>query len=347
MTTDGRRDDGGRQARPSWWGALKTLPARMRNHNVTVAAAGIAFYGLLALVPTLVATVSIYGLVNQGNEEEIKDQIESAAGSLDESTRDFVTNQLQDITSSDGNLLALLLSIALALFSASGAVQKLMGTISVAYEAEEGRPGWRVRLLAYAFTAGAIVAVVTMVFLIGVLPEILDRVDLGTAATTAINLVRLPAFGLFFILALTVLYRYSADRPVPTPWRNPGAWVATGLWLLFAIAFSIYSGNIGAMPASYGLLGTVAALMIFLQLTSIAVILGAEFNAAWEESAVPEAASLVGRSGLVAGAVPGGSPSDRPGATPATAAGDGRPVGLVAAVLGLAALAVLGRAGRR
>lgn len=317
----------------SWWQLLRAMPERIQRHNVTVAAAGIAFYGLLALVPTLVATVSIYGLVNRGNEAEIKTQIEDAAGSLDASTKEFIEGQLTDITTSDGNILALILSVLLALFSASGAVQKLMGTISLAYEADESRPGWRLRLLAYALTAAAIVSVVLMVFLIGVLPEVLSRVNMGDTARTLINLVRLPAFALFFVGALTVLYRVSPDRPTPTPWSNPGAWLATGLWLVLAVAFSFYSSNIGAMPASYGLLGTVAALMIFLQVTAIAVIVGAEYNAE------REGARLRSPSGAVDAASLTDDGANR------TVARVVEPLPLGKALVGLAALFVLGRGG--
>lgn len=301
-------------------GVLKQIPERIKKHNVVVAAAGIAFFGLLALVPTLIATVSVYGLVNQGDEEEIKRQIEDAAGTLDASTKEFVTDQLAGITTSDGNLFALVIGIVLALFSASGAVQKLMGTVAVAYDATDSRPGWKVRLLAYGFTLGAIVGMVLMVMVIGVIPAVLDTVDLGGPAEAAIRILQLPGFALLFVFGLTVLYRYGPDRSPRTPWGNPGAWVATGMWIVFAIVFSVYSSNIGAMPASYGLLGTVAALMIFLQLTALAVVVGAEYNAVVE-----------GADGVEAGGV---APASGP-----------EPLGFGKALAGLAAIFVLGRGG--
>lgn len=283
---------------------VKELGRRIRAHNVTVSAAGIAFYGLLALVPTLIALVSIYGLV--ADPAEIETQVSDAAGSLDDKTKDFVVAQLESIVgdaeSEDGSGNAigrwagLAFGILLALFSASGAVQKLMGTVAVAYEAEETRPGWKLRGLAYIFTAGAIVGVALMIFAIGVIPNILDAVELGGVAESAISILILPALGLLFAGALTILYRYAPDRSRRTPWRNPGAIVGTLLFVFFAIAFSIYSANVGAMPASYGLLGSIAALMIFLQLTALAVIIGAEVNGAIEvrAAAAEQAAAPVG-----------------------------------------------------
>lgn len=306
------------QPHPKGWAVLKQLPARIKRHNVVVTAAGIAFYGLLALVPTLIATVSIYGLVNEGNEDEIKQQIQDAASSLDASTATFVEDQLVGITTSDSNLLALIIGIVLALFSASGAVQKLMGTVSVAYEAIETRPGWKLRLLAYLFTVGSIVGVVMMVGIVGVVPAVLDRVDLSGPATAAIQILQFPAFAVLFVVALTILYRYGPDRSPRTPWRNPGAWVAAGLWVLFAVAFSVYSSRIGAMPASYGLLGTIAALMIFLQLTALAVIVGAEYNGLVEHLQAPA--------------------EEDPTPPP-------EPLSLAKATAGLAALFILGRNG--
>lgn len=308
---------------PSVVGILKALPARTKAHNLVVTAAGIAFYGLLALVPTLLATVSIYGLVNRGNEAEIKAQIEAAAGSLDDGTKDFVEGLLTEITTSQGSLWALLFGLALALFSASGAVQKLMASVAVAYEATETRPGWKVRLQAYGFTLGAIVGVVLMVVILGVVPAVLAVVDLGGVAEAAIRIGQFPVFALLMAGGLTILYRYAPDRSPRTPWRNPGAWVATGLWVLFAVAFSVYSSSIGAMPASYGLLGTVAALMIFLQLSSVAVIMGAEYNAEREERLG------IGAESGAAGSAEAPSPPE--------------PLSLGKAVAGLAALFLLGR----
>lgn len=279
------------QPRSGVIGNIAEIMGRIKAHNVTVTSAGIAFYGLLALVPTLIALVSVYALI--ADPEDIQTQVSDIAGSLDTTTQDFLTGQLESIVgevnengessgSATGRITALVLGLGLALFSASGAVQKLINTVSVAYEARETRPGWKLRAMAYVFTFGAIVGVALMVFTIGVVPAILDELDLGGAATSAISILQLPVLAILFAGALTVLYRYGPDRQPRTPWRNPGALVATLLFLLFAIAFSFYSSNVGLMPASYGLLGSIAALMIFLQLTALAVIIGAEVNGAIE-----------------------------------------------------------------
>lgn len=331
-------------------GHLKEMQRRIKAHNVVVASAGVAFYGLLALVPTLIALVSIYGLV--ADPADIEQQVTDVAGSLSESTQELLQEQLEDIvgsveesengegTSVVGRWAGLIIGIALALFSSSGAVQKLIGTVAVAYEAEEHRAGWKVRGMAYLFTLGAIIGIGLMTLVIGVMPNLLSRVDLGEAAEAAIAIGQYPVLAVLFAGALTVLYRYGPDRETKTPWRNPGAVVATLLFLVFAIAFSFYSANVGAMPASYGLLGSIAALMIFLQLTTISVIAGAEINSLVEDArleAQARSAALAAKAQAVASARAGRGPVDPRPKEPSSDLGFGK------ALAGLAALFVLGR----
>ncbi len=351
-------------------GTIKSLLRRIKAHNVTVTAAGIAFYGLLALVPTLIALVSVYSLV--ADPADIEQQVTDVAGSLDNTTRDFVVAQLTDIVgeveqdaadgeqSANGGAVgrwsALALGIALALFSASGAVQKLMATIAVAYEAEEHRAGWKVRGLAYLFTAAAIVGIAAMIMAIGVAPAVLDTFELGEVTEAVINIARLPVLGLLFVVALTVLYRYSPDRPHRTPWRNPGAVVGTLLFVLFAVGFSFYTSSIGALPASYGLLGSIAALMIFLQLTALSVIIGAEVNAIVEtrRAGISSKVALQPVSKPGASIGHGDSPVGNRQTDDDSSSDDGpgdsdgqRPVSFGKALAGLVALFALGRAGSR
>lgn len=342
---------------------VKEIQRRVKAHNVVVASAGVAFYGLLAIVPTLIALVSIYGLVTDPND--IADQVDQFAGSLDGSTQELLTDQLESIIGeseadaaegSDGSVAGtvgriggLAIGVLLALFGASGAVQKLIGTVAVAYEAPDSRPGWKQRLMAYGFTTGAIIGVAGIAFILGVLPAILSRVDLG-GVESLINVLQLPVLALVFVAGLTILYRYGPDRSPRTPWRNPGAIVATVLFVLFAIALSVYIGQAGGLPPSYGLLGSIAVLMIFLQLTALSVIIGAEVNGAVEggvlASSDPVAAAAAARTGQTSSAVVPAAVVSRPRASAGEDEDeDGNPIiGFGKAAAGLVLLAVLGRA---
>jgi membrane protein len=304
---------------------LLELKRRIGLHNVTVTAAGIAFYGLLTLIPILTALVATYALVSD-DPSRIEDQVSGAAGALDGDTQKLLSDLIGDIVESmRGSATAVIVgSILIALFSASGTVQKLLRSINLAYEVTETRPGWMLRLMSFAFTAAAIVLMVVMTSLISAVPLILDRLDLGAGAELAIGLARLPVAVLLFVAGVTVLYRYGPRRVPRTPWLNAGSFAAGGLFVFFSLGLSLYTNNIGALPASYGLLGSIAVLMLFLQLTALSVIVGAELNASVEESEAVSSA-VVGSTG--------------------TSPGDDRvePLSSGTALAGLVALIVLGR----
>ncbi len=305
----------------------KHLLVRIKTHNVVIMCAGIAFYGVLALVPTLIALVSVYALVT--DPSEIADQISGLAKNMDEATFEVVEQQLSTAIAEargSGGIIALCLGIFLALFSASGAVQKLMLSVSMAYATLETRKGWKVRGIAYLFTAGAIVGVALIVFLLGALPAVMDSVNLSVPTQVVLNILRFPLLAGLFAGALTILYRYAPDRETTTPWWNPGAIAGTAAFLLFAVLFSLYFSFADGMPDSYGLLGSIAALIIFFQLCAIAVIIGAEVNATYEgEDLDPSnrGSSLVGQKAAVTRTI--------------------APVKLGTAVAGLAAIMILGK----
>lgn len=293
-------DPSARQHKVGFIRTTKLVFKRFGRHNVTVIAAGIAFYALLALLPTLIAMTSLYSLV--ADPQEILDQVDKLAATIDPEREPGGTGDLVEsfgnaaVPKNDdgtiaeggfsaGRLTGLVVGILVALFSASGTVQKLMNAVNSAYEAKESRPGMFIRLLAYMFTAGAIVFVVVLIGLLGVVPALAARADVGGIAEVGVNIGTYLGLALAFPFALTVLYRYSPDRVRRTPWRNRGAIVATVIWVLSAIAFSIYARSVGSFGAAYALLGGIAGLIIFFQLTSISIIIGAEVNAVLENPA--------------------------------------------------------------
>lgn len=283
------KNSGDESTKTSGLAIAKQIPKRIKAHNVVVIAAGIAFYGLLAMVPTLIALISIYALVT--DPTEIADQLTGLTENMEQSSADLLKDQVTsavDEANGSAGVTALVVGITLALFSASGALAKLMNTISMAYAAVETRKGWQVRLLAFGLTAGAIFGVAILGFVLGAAPAIADEVGLGGVATTAINILRFPFALGCLVFGLTVLYRYAPDREVKTPWKNVGSLAGAVAFLVFVGAFMMYFKFASGMPASYGILGSIAALIIFLQLIAIAVVIGAEVNAAVEgESANP------------------------------------------------------------
>lgn len=272
----------------------KEVMARIKAHNVVVIAAGIAFYGLLALIPTIVATISVYSLAT--DPEQLASQIADLTENMEQESADFINTQVTtavDEAKTSGTT-TLIIGIVVALWAASGALQKLMNVIALAYGAIEGRGGLKVRALAYGLTAGGIVTVALMGFVFGGLPALLDWAGLGSGLNALISIGSYVAMLFFMMFAFTVLYRYGPDRNPKTPWKNPGAVAGAGMFLVFALAFSLYFRfAAGSLPASYSILGAIAAIIIFLQLTAISIVIGAEVNAMNEDANIdPLAATL-------------------------------------------------------
>ena len=272
----------------------KEVMARIKAHNVVVIAAGIAFYGLLALIPTIVATISVYSLVT--DPVELASQIKDLTENMEEESASFINTQVTEAVAdakSNGTG-ALIIGILVALWASSGALQKLMNVIALAYGAIEGRGGLKVRALSYGLTAGGIITVALMGLVFGGLPALLDWAGLGGGLNALVSIGSYIAMLFFMMFAFTVLYRYGPDRDPKTPWKNPGAAAGAGMFLVFAVVFSLYFRfAAGSLPASYSILGAIAAIIIFLQLTAIAIVIGAEVNAMNENANIdPLAATL-------------------------------------------------------
>jgi membrane protein len=271
----------------------KEVMARIKAHNVVVVAAGIAFYGLLALIPTIVAVISVYSLIT--DPAEIAGQIEGITENMEPDSADFLNEQVEiAVEDAKGSgFTALIIGIVVALWASSGALKKLMNVIALAYGAIENRGGLKVRAIAYGLTAGGILTVVLIGFVFGALPAVLDAAGLGSGLNAVVSIGSYLGMLLFMMVGFTVLYRYGPDRDPKTPWRNPGAVAGAGVFLASAVAFSLYFRfAAGSLPASYGILGAIAAIIIFLQLTAIAIVIGAEVNAMNEDAHIDPLASL-------------------------------------------------------
>ena len=233
MTTVASDDHGRLAARPTdlpargWKDVLLRVKAEAKKDNVTLLGAGVAFFALLALVPALVAIVSLYGLV--ADPTEVERQVEDVLGTAPTEVRALVTQQLSSITDDAGGALglALVISVLLALWSASSGVQNLIAAVNAAYNEDETRGFVKLKSVSLAFTVGAIVFLVGAFFLIAVLPALLADAGLGTAGRVAAGVLRWVVLLIGMLIALAVLYRYGPDRDEPTwSWVSPGAIVA-------------------------------------------------------------------------------------------------------------------------
>lgn len=259
-----------------WRDVAARTGKEIRSDQVPLLAAGVAFFGLLALVPGLAALISLYGLV--GDPTLVEKRVGDLMGGAPREARQLVVSQARSILQQgDAKVgLGLALSIVLALWSASSGMKHLVDATNVAYDEDETRGFLKVRLLAVGLTIGALVLVGIALLIAAGLPSLAED---GSVGRTVLGVVRWPLLGLLVIVGLATLYRYAPDRDNPRwSWASPGALVATVLWVVGSIVFSIYTANFGKYNETYGALGAVVITMLWLFLTAFVVIGGAELN---------------------------------------------------------------------
>jgi membrane protein len=282
---------GGDAAKPTeipkrgWLQVVKRGWAEAKADQVPLLGAGVAFYGFLALFPSLIAIVLIYGLV--ADPAQIANQVGQLSGALPEDARRIITDQLQFVSTREtGAGIGLVVAILLALWGASGGMSNLMTAISTAYDEEEKRSFIKKRLLALGMTLGAIVFMVIMLALVAVFPALADLID-NDVVRILLTIVRWVLIAVLVSAALAVLYRVSPDRDAPKMrWVSVGAVVATVLWLLASAGFSLYVANFGSYAKTYGAIAGIVVMLMWLWITAYAILLGAEINAESEQQTV-------------------------------------------------------------
>jgi membrane protein len=301
-----------------WFQVTKRAWAEAKTDQVPLLAAGVAFYSFLSLFPAMIAAVTIYGLVADPatvarQAEQISKALPSDAASLINSQLDAIATQPQQSLG-----LGLIIALALALWSASGGVGNIMTAVNLAYDEEETRGFVKRKVLALLFTLGAIVFVAVAVTLIAVAPVFLDAVVPDGAIRILLNAARWVGLVIAVAIALGVLYRFAPDRDNPRfRWVSVGATVATVIWVIASVGFSLYVDNFGSYGKTYGALAGVAILMLWLWITAFIVLLGAEINAEAEQQTVRDTTvgrpEPLGQRGAVkADNLPHDEPSERP-----------------------------------
>jgi membrane protein len=285
-----RRGDGeaaGREAeRPSeipprgWFAVLKRVKAEVKDDNVALLAAGVAFYAMLAIFPAIIALVTVYGMVADPNQ--VESQVGEFAKSLPSGADQLLTQQLQNVANAGRRSLSigLVVSLLAVLWIASGGVQGLVKGLNVVYDERETRGFFKLRALSLLLTLGAIVVAVVALALITVFPAVIDNLGLDRAGELAASIARWVVLALLVLFALAVVYRFAPDRANPRwRWVTPGAVVALVLWLLGSIGFGWYVDNFGKYNQTYGALAAVIILLLWLFLSAFTVLLGAELDA--------------------------------------------------------------------
>jgi len=263
-----------------WRQVLRRAMRASQEDNIPLLAAGVAFFGFLALFPAAIALVTLVGLV--ADPAQITQQVQSFTADLPQASSQLISAQLGSITQSSSGALTvgLVISLLAALWSASSGTSSLMTAVNIAYEEKESRGFLKLRGVALLLTLGTVVFLVLTLALIAVVPVLLRAVPLGPIGAVLAQAVRWALLGALIVIGLAVLYRIAPDRNPPKfRWVSVGSVVAASLWLLGSVGFSLYINFFGDYNKTYGALAGVIVLLLWLFLTSYIVLLGAEVNA--------------------------------------------------------------------
>jgi membrane protein len=265
--------------KPGWRDILWRTKAELSQDHVSMVAASIAFYGLLAIFPAIAAMISIWGLLF--DPQQIAQQIESVSGALPQDAAGIVNDQAHAVAGGAGTgvSLAAVVGILLALYSASKGMQAMIEGLNIVYDEDEKRGFIKLTLMTLILTIGLMAMMIVALGLIAVLPALLGNLGLGEVFQALLTYARWPLLLVVALIGLAILYRFAPSRKAPQwQWVSPGAAIATVLWLIGSIVFSIYVRNFGSYNETYGSLGAVVILLMWFWLSAFIVLLGAELN---------------------------------------------------------------------
>jgi membrane protein len=268
--------------KPAAWRAAKRTVAGFREDNLTDRAAALTYYAVLSIFPAIIALVSMLGLVV--DPDTITRVVTDTVSQLGPASAvDTFSGPIESIASNRSTAgLMLIVGLAAALWTASGYVGAFMRASNAIYERDEDRPFWKLRPLQLLVTLMLVLlaaVVVLALILTGPLANALgDAIGLGDTAVLLWQIVKWPVLLVMVVFMLAILY-WPAPRHTRFRWLSPGAVLAVVTWAIASGAFALYVANFGSYNKTYGALGGVIVFLVWMWITNLALLLGAEINA--------------------------------------------------------------------
>lgn len=294
-------DNRGRRAsRPAeipgkgWGDILLRVKDEQSDDNVSIIAAGVAFYWFLAIFPALAAAVSIYALA--ADPAQLQQQIDTLGTVLPPEAYRIIQTQLTTLVQHSGGALGLgmIFGILLTIWSANKGMKALITALNIVYDEQERRGFIKLNALSLLFTFCAILLGLVAISLVIAVPAVIGLAGISGTLQALLTYLRWPLLGVFLTFGLTLAYRFFPDRDSPKwRWVSWGSISATLLWLAGSVLFSLYVANFGSFGKTYGSMGAVAILLLWFYLTAYVILLGAELNAEMEHQTRED--STVGR----------------------------------------------------
>jgi membrane protein len=289
--TEAHRDTalGRRAIQPSdipwrgWRQVIRRTYLEIISDRISLVAAGCAFYATLALFPAISMLIAIYGLIF--DRTTVEPQLQVVRELLPPAAFSLIADRVHTLVSQETATLgfSLLISTVIALWSSATGTKAMLSALNMAYEEHERRSFLRFQATGLVMTLcgilGAVLALATLVFL----PVAIEFVGLDAYAKVLLRIASVSILILFVTTSLALLYHFGPSRrSAKWYWITPGSSIATLLWLVASILFSLYVGHIASYDTAYGPLGAIAGVMMWFWVSAYAVLLGAELNAELE-----------------------------------------------------------------
>ena len=292
MSVNQTEDNRGRQATSPWhipplgWRDISWRVWReLKEDNISMVAAAVAFYVMLSLFPSITALGSIYGLL--ADPADVQVQLSYVKDIMPEQAWGLINDQLTSVAAAGESKLgwSALTGILLALWTAGAGVRAMMTALNIAYDETEKRNILVFYFYALLITLGGIITAVVALTTIVAVPVVMSYLRLYGPAqeylpSGFITSLRWPVMALMVFLGILFLYRFSVSRNNPrTRWAIPGALLSSMLWIVVSMLFSFFVSKFGNYDETYGAMGAVVILMLWFWISTYVILLGAEFNA--------------------------------------------------------------------
>jgi membrane protein len=279
-------------SRRSWWGVLKRSVKEFQEDNLTDWAAALTYYGILAIFPALLVLVSVLGLVGTSATQPLIDNLGQVAPGP---AQEILTNALRNLQGSEGAAGVLfVVGLLGALWSASGYIGAFIRASNEIYDIEEGRPIWKTLPLRVGLTVLMLVLIaisaIAVVATGGIAEELGSVLGVGDTAVTVWDIAKWPV--LLLVVSFMFALLYWAAPNVKSPgfrWLSPGGVLAVIGWIIASAAFAFYVSNFGSYNKTYGALGGVIIFLVWLWISNVVILLGAQFNSELERGRAIEA----------------------------------------------------------
>lgn len=278
--------------RPALGGVLRRTLREFKTDHVTDLAAGLTYYGVLSIFPMLIVIVSVLGIIGHSVTQPLINNLSTVAPG---SAKSILIGTIHDVQSHRGTAGAVfVVGLIAALWSASGYVAAFMRASNIVWDVEEGRPMWKTYPVRLAVTLVTVILVTlsaaAVVFTGALAARVGNLIGVGSTAVQVWDIAKWPVMAMVVVVILAILYWAGPNVRQPgISWVSPGGVLALVVWLIVSGLFALYVTNFSSYSKTYGALASVVVFLMWLWLTNIAVLLGAEFNAELERGRQIEA----------------------------------------------------------